>query len=93
MRQAGATGTQAEKIASTGFVLSGEPPTFTPHSYSIQEALDALRMNVGLKNPSASELARFDVAPFIEGVVQPDGLIDLKDVLNILRMAVGLTPL
>ena len=93
VRQAGATGTQAEKIASTSFVLSGEPPTFTPNSYSIQEALDALRMNVGLKNPSGAELARLDVAPFINGVVQPDGLIDLKDVLNILRMAVGLTPL
>ena len=93
VRQAGASGAQAEKIASTGFVLSGEPPTFSPNSYSIQEALEALRMNVGLKSPSAAELARFDVAPFIEGVVQPDGLIDLKDVLNILRMAVGLTPL
>lgn len=93
VRQAGASGAQAEKIASTGFVLSGEPPTFTPGSYSIQEALDALRMNVGLKNPSAAELARLDVAPFVNGVVQPDGLIDLKDVLNILRMAVGLPPL
>lgn len=93
VRQAGATGTQAEKIASTAFTLSGAPPTFEPNSYTIQEALDALRMNVGLKNPTTAELARLDVAPFINGVVQPDGLIDLKDVLNILRMAVGLTPL
>ena len=93
VRQAGASGMQAEKIASTSFVLSGAPPTFTPNSYSLEEALDALRMNVGLKNPTLAETARLDVAPFLNGVVQPDGLIDLKDVLNILRMAVGLTPL
>lgn len=92
VRQVGATLASADKLASLDFALSGQAPTFSPNSYSIQEALDSLRIDVGLKNPTATEMARYDVAPFINGITQPDGKIDLKDVLEILRMAVGLNP-
>ncbi|GFO68816.1 hypothetical protein GMLC_23950 [Geomonas limicola] len=93
VRQVGATLALAEKVASIDFALAGQPPTFTPNSYNIQEALDALRIEVGLKNPTSSELARYDVAPLLNGIAKPDGKIDLADVLEILRMAVGLGPL
>jgi len=93
VRQVGATLPAAEKSASLGFTLSGQPPTVTPNSYTLQEALDALRIEVGLKNPSAAEMARYDVSPLLNGLANPDGKIDLSDVLDILRMAVGLDPL
>jgi hypothetical protein len=63
--------------------------SFTPGSYNLQEALDSLKSVVELKKPTARELIRFDVAPKPAG----DGVIDVRDSLNILRMVAGLDPL
>jgi phage tail protein X len=57
---------------------------------SIVDALDALRISVGAKIPTAAELARADVAPIINGIPQPDGKVDIHDVIVILRRVVGL---
>jgi hypothetical protein len=66
--------------------------TFDPNSYSINEALDSLRSIVGSKTPTPTEKFRFDVAPIFNGIPAPDGVIDIRDSLNILRMVVGLNP-
>jgi len=66
--------------------------TFSPGSYSINEALDSLRSIVGIKTPTPAEVLRFDVSPIFNGIPTPDGAIDVRDSLNILRMVVGLNP-
>jgi hypothetical protein len=62
--------------------------SFAPGTYNIQEALDSLKSIVDLRVPTPRELLRFDVAPVPAG----DGIIDVRDSLNILRMVVGLPP-
>jgi hypothetical protein len=66
---------------------------FAPYSYQLGDALDALKDVVGLRNPSNYEKYRYDVAPFLNAVPAPDGIIDIRDSLNVLRMVVGLNPL
>jgi hypothetical protein len=67
--------------------------TFGPNSYSLNEAIDSLKEVVGIKAPTAADKLRFDVSPIFNGIPAPDGVLDLKDSLNILRMVVGLNPL
>jgi bilirubin oxidase len=57
---------------------------------TVQDALRALQIAVGIINPTADDLLNLDVAPLIEGVSTPDGVIDIIDALLILRMAIGL---
>lgn len=57
---------------------------------SITDALRALRILAGLITPTSNDLAHGDVAPFVNGLPQPDGKIDIGDVVVILRKAVGL---
>jgi len=54
------------------------------------DALKALRIAAGLDAPTASDLAHGDVAPLVGGARQPDGKIDIADVIAILRKYVGL---
>ena len=54
------------------------------------DALKALRIAAGLETPTASELAHGDVAPLVNGTRQPDGKIDIADVIAILRKSAGL---
>jgi hypothetical protein len=51
------------------------------------DALKALRIAAGLDTPTASEGGHGDVAPLVGGQRQPDGTIDLGDVVAILRKA------
>ncbi|NVN91566.1 MAG: carboxypeptidase regulatory-like domain-containing protein [Desulfuromonadales bacterium] len=64
-----------------------------PGGYTLPDALKSLREVVGLDKPSNFDKLRFDVAPFLNGVPAPDGVLDIRDSLNILRMVVGLPPL
>ena len=57
---------------------------------SISDAFMALRFAAGITNPTASDGIKGDVAPFVNGKPQPDGRIDIGDVIVILRKAVGL---
>jgi len=59
-------------------------------SVTIADALRALRIAAGLIQPTADDLAHGDVAPLVNGVPQPDGKIDIGDVIVILRRSVGL---
>ena len=57
----------------------------------IADALYALRISAGLVSPTLNDLSRGDVAPLVNGIPQPDGKIDISDVVVIMRKAVGLT--
>lgn len=59
----------------------------------ISDALQALRMASGLVTPATGELLHGDVAPLVNGVPAPDGVIDIRDALVILRASVGLVTL
>jgi hypothetical protein len=54
------------------------------------DALKALRIAAGLDIPTPADLAHGDVAPLVNGLRQPDGKIDLADVVAILKKAAGL---
>ncbi|BET59095.1 fibronectin type III domain-containing protein [Geobacter sp. 60473] len=57
---------------------------------TIVDALQALRMTVGIIRPDSSQIARLDVAPMVNGASVGDGRIDITDVIVILRMALGM---
>jgi hypothetical protein len=57
---------------------------------TVADALKALRITAGLDAPTAVDMAHGDVAPIVGGVPQPDGKINIGDVVVILRRAVGL---
>jgi hypothetical protein len=52
---------------------------------TIADALKALRIAAGLDIPTAADITHGDVAPLVNGIRQPDGKIDLADVVAILR--------
>jgi len=55
----------------------------------IRDAAQALRISLGLQQASPQTLAHGDLAPLVNGVPRPDGVIDSGDVL-LLRKIVGL---
>ena len=57
---------------------------------SITDALRTLRIAAGLMTPTNSDLLHGDAAPLVNDKPQPDGTIDIGDVVVILRKAVGL---
>jgi FtsP/CotA-like multicopper oxidase with cupredoxin domain len=83
VRVAGATSSLAEKSTSIHYLL-------TAQEYTLDEAIETLRMATGSKVPTSAELARLDVAPLLNGVTTPDGKVDIQDVIAILRKVVGL---
>ncbi|HJV35382.1 MBG domain-containing protein, partial [Geomonas sp.] len=56
----------------------------------LTDAMLALRLSIGLDPLTVDALARADVAPLVNGVPQPDGMLDVGDVVVILRKVVGL---
>jgi LmbE family N-acetylglucosaminyl deacetylase len=59
-------------------------------SVDINDALKALRIAAGIDPLGTSDLAHGDVAPLVNGNPNPDGKIDLDDVVAIMRKAVNL---
>jgi hypothetical protein len=57
---------------------------------NIQDAAALLRISLGMDPATPQALAHGDVAPLLHGVSQPDGRIDVGDVLVLLRKIVGL---
>jgi len=57
---------------------------------SIADVLKVLQYATGSVQLSPAELARADIAPIINGVSQPDGKVDIHDVIVFLRRLVGL---
>jgi hypothetical protein len=58
-------------------------------SYTISDALLALRICIGIVNPTAEQLIRMDLAPVVNGYSVPDGKVDISDALAILSVVVG----
>jgi hypothetical protein len=56
----------------------------------ISDALKALRIAVGLIQPTAVDLLHGDIAPLVNGLTTQNGQIDIGDALLILRKVVGL---
>lgn len=56
----------------------------------LSDALKALRIAVGLDQPTATDLLHGDVAPLVSGATTQDNRIDIADALLILRKTVGL---
>ena len=59
-------------------------------SVDIQDASALLRVSLGLDPATAAALSHGDVAPLADGVPQPDGVIDVGDLVVLLRRIVGL---
>jgi len=92
----------ASDVAGNNALAAGPSTTFTvdnatgdfnspANGVDMTDALKALRISAGLDTPTASDLAHGDVAPMVGGIHQPDGKIDIGDVVVILRRAAGLT--
>lgn len=60
-------------------------PTFT-----VADALLALKMTVGTVIPDQGQILKLDVGPLVNGVSVGDGKVDIEDVIVILRKAAGL---
>lgn len=50
----------------------------------------ALRILFGELSPTAQQMMRADVAPVVDGVSRPDGVVNEADVLNIYQKAIGM---
>jgi len=74
--------------AVTSIVLldSGSPAS---DPITLSDAQLALEIALGDTAPTAAQLARFDVAPYIEGQSHPNGLVDTGDVVVLLLKLVG----
>jgi FtsP/CotA-like multicopper oxidase with cupredoxin domain len=59
------------------------------YGVTMNDALRALMIASGIVTPTVSDLQHGDVAPLVNGKPQPDGTIDIGDVLVILRKIVG----
>ncbi len=73
-------------IKPDGKVLGGT-------SLTIADALRVLQIYQGLVVPTATDLLRGDVAPLVNGKPAPDGFVDIRDVVIILRAFMGLVTL
>jgi hypothetical protein len=65
----------------------GAPAKFEP---VIADALKSLNFAMKVETPMPDDLLHGDVAPLVNGVPQPDGVINLGDTIVILRRVVGL---
>jgi hypothetical protein len=61
----------------------------TSTTFTIEDALLAMKMAQGIVPSTASEVLRLDVAPMVNGVSFGDGRIDIEDAAVILRIATG----
>lgn len=57
---------------------------------SVQDALRAIRIVVNQLDPTAQELAHYDIGPLVNGKPNPNGKIEIVDAILILRKALGL---
>ncbi|KAA0890557.1 hypothetical protein ET418_12725 [Oryzomonas rubra] len=76
----------AAKSASVTITLPTTTKTFT-----VSDALLALKIAVGNVTPTSTQISSLDVAPVINGQSVPDGKIDTGDVVVIMSKIVGKT--
>jgi hypothetical protein len=71
---------------SSSLLVSAAVPVAGP--LTLNDAWQALQV-ASSSHPTADQLARYDVGPFVNGVSQPDGVINTLDVVVILLKLVG----
>jgi len=74
----------------TSLLMVSPPDGYLVGTDMLAGALKALRIAAGLDTATQSDLVHGDVAPLVNGHPDPDGKIDLADVVAILRKAAGL---
>lgn len=62
-------------------------------SPTISDALLALQIGAGKVTPTAGQVTRLDVAPLVNGVSVPDGVVNTGDAIVLLSKIVGKIPL
>ena len=75
--------------ASRSAVVLITLPAAAVNTLTINDALTALQVVVGIVPPTNDKRAKLDVAPHINGASQPDGIIDISDVIVILGNVTG----
>lgn len=64
-------------------------PVDARYTFSFEHALLAARIASGEVAPNPGELGKYDVAPVVAGERAPDGIVDVEDLVVILREAQG----
>jgi len=72
------------RSATVTITLPVEPPVLT-----VNDALTSLQIAVGTVQATSDQKTRLDVAPYVNGISQPDGKIDIGDVIVILGKVTG----
>jgi len=85
---AGVTATVQRNIIKSAALPSGD--VNGDGAVDVGDALRVLRIAVGLDAATAEDYAAGDVAPLVNGVPAPDGVIDIRDAVVTLRKAVKL---
>jgi len=84
----------ANYSASTSAVLSQvvryADGNFNGGNVDMTDALKALRIAAGIDAPSTLDIDHGDVSPLMNGKPQPDGKIDMGDLVVVLKLAAGL---
>lgn len=78
------------KIAAATFVVASNGDVNGDGIVDYKDAFKAMQIASGMATATPDEQLRADVAPLVNGVPTPDGVITVVDVLMILRRAIGL---
>jgi hypothetical protein len=87
--RAGNSSTATASIVVTDPAQAVAAPPTSPMPLTIVDAQLALQIAAGNAAPTAAQLARLDLAPFIDGQSHPNGIVDTGDVVVILLKIVG----
>lgn len=68
-------------------------PDTTSYTYTIADALLALQIGSGAVTPTAGQATRLDVAPVVNGISAPNGVVNTGDAIVLLSKVVGKTTL
>jgi chitodextrinase len=81
----------SKQSAGISVVVNNMIPVIS--SPTISDALLALQIGAGKVTPTAGQVARLDVAPLVNGVSVPDGVVNTGDAIVLLSKIVGKIPL
>lgn len=80
----------ANHLVNVKFVRNGD--VVEDGAINLTDVLRALRIAVGIFQPTPDEQIAADVAPLVANAVKPDGKVNVSDVLVLLRRSVNLDP-
>ncbi|MBT0652770.1 hypothetical protein [Geomobilimonas luticola] len=80
----------ANHLVNVKFVRNGD--VVEDGTINLTDVLKALRIAVGMVQPTPEERVAADVAPLVANAVKPDGKVNVSDVLVLLRRSVNLDP-